>query len=390
VALLHGPTEARRAAGNTLGAWAAASGVHLQDLVAAVLEAAAGVWDRMAPGAAGSPAQVRREGAELLECTRSALASALDGYARRNRAELERYDDDRTDFLNDLLTGRAEPGALAERAHRYGIRLSATHVVMVARAAGLTADIAHRVDAALAARFGDGNTLTTLRGGELVCISAGGLRGVGAELAHQLLTVLGTGKWQLAVGCGHPGLRGLATSLDEARGTLEHAEKLGFTAPVLNAADLLVFPVLLRDREAIVDLVTTVLGPLREGPRRHPALPGHPRGPLRQPGQPQRHRPADAPVGAGRHLPPGPHPGVDRLPPRRAHPTLHPAGSRPRRPAARLAGRSAMTRVRPRTRNVGTIAVADRLDARSATRSAQMMVSTALYDDGRVIVPHRV
>jgi hypothetical protein len=31
---------------------------------------------------------------------------------------------------------------------------------------------------------------------------------------------------------------------------------------VLNAADLLVFPVLLRDRDAIVDLVTTVLGPL--------------------------------------------------------------------------------------------------------------------------------
>jgi DNA-binding PucR family transcriptional regulator len=51
--------------------------------------------------------------------------------------------------------------------------------------------------------------------------------------------------------------------------TLELARRLGFTVPVLQAADLLVFPVLLRDREAITDLVTSVLGPLvtaRGGP----------------------------------------------------------------------------------------------------------------------------
>jgi DNA-binding PucR family transcriptional regulator len=44
---------------------------------------------------------------------------------------------------------------------------------------------------------------------------------------------------------------------------LDLAHRLGFTSPILHAADLLVFPVLLRDREAISDLVDTVLGPLQ-------------------------------------------------------------------------------------------------------------------------------
>jgi DNA-binding PucR family transcriptional regulator len=128
----------------------------------------------------------------------------------------------------------------------------------------MTGALAHRVDAALAARFGEGNTLTSLREQDLVCISAGGLRGVPAELAHHLLAELGAGLWQIGVGRSHSGLHGVAKSLDEARNALDLAARLGFVAPILNAADLLVFPVLLRDRDAISDLVTTVLGPLTQ------------------------------------------------------------------------------------------------------------------------------
>ncbi|GLL02239.1 hypothetical protein GCM10017581_039810 [Dactylosporangium matsuzakiense] len=227
------------------GAGAADDGVPVRDLVLGLLRAAA--------RAAAGPALLER-----------VMAAALDGYARANHAELARHETDRAAFVTDLLTGRADPGGLAQRAQRYGIRLSATHVVLVARGATLTPALAHRVDAALAARYGDGNTLTTLRDGELVCISAGGLRGLAAEFAHHLVGELGPGGWQIGAGRPHAGLPGLTRSLDEARGCLDHAAKLGFTAPVLNAADLLVFPVLLRDRDAITDLVTTVLGPLRE------------------------------------------------------------------------------------------------------------------------------
>ncbi|MDR7277356.1 PucR family transcriptional regulator [Catenuloplanes atrovinosus] len=253
-ALLAGPAGGD-GAGRALGARAADAGLPLPELVERVLRASADHW-RAGAGPDGEAA------AALLDTTRALLAGVLDGYTGQNRAELRRYDHDRTAFVNDLLTGRADPGALAERAGRYGIRLSATHVVLIARAPGLTPQVVHRVDAALAARFGEGNTLTTPRGGDLVCISAGGLRGIAAELAHLLLGELGADGWQIAVGRAHPGLPGLARSLEEARGALDHAARLGFTTAVLHAADLLVFPVLLRDRDAITDLVDTVLGPL--------------------------------------------------------------------------------------------------------------------------------
>ncbi|WP_432993415.1 PucR family transcriptional regulator [Dactylosporangium sp. CA-233914] len=222
-----------------LGARAADDGLPVRDLVLGLLDAST----------VDEPAR---------SSLRQILEAALDGYTRANHAELARHETERAAFVGDLLSGRVEPG----RAQRYGIRLSATHVVLVARAAALTPAAAQRVDAALAARFGEGNTLTTLRDGELVCISAGGLRGIAAELARLLVAELGANRWQVAVGRAHPGVPGLARSLDEARGCLDHAAKLGFTAPVLNAADLLVFPVLLRDRDAITDLVATVLGPL--------------------------------------------------------------------------------------------------------------------------------
>nr|WP_229829994.1 helix-turn-helix domain-containing protein [Actinoplanes ianthinogenes] len=253
-ALLQLPAGERRQAASKVGARAADAGLELRDLVDTMLAAAGAV----------------AEGPALLDALRDALGGLLDGYAGQARVELDRHGSERITFINDLFTGRVDPGRLAERANRYGIRLSATHTVLVGRGAGITPQVAQRVDAALAARFGAANTLTALRDGELVCISAGGLRGIDAELAHLLRGELGAGRWQVAVGRAHPGLPGLAASLEEAHNALDHAAKLNFTAPLLNAADLLVFPVLLRDREAITDLVDTVLGPLvtaRGGPQ---------------------------------------------------------------------------------------------------------------------------
>ncbi|MGI5521109.1 PucR family transcriptional regulator [Micromonospora sp. CA-259024] len=258
--VLHLPASTQVQAAVKLGARAADDGLKLRDLVSGLLGATTAHWSASPVEGAATAVHARAERA--LDTARTLLTAAIDGYTGQTRAELARHDSERAVFVNDLLTGRADPGGLAERAHRYGIRLSATHTVLVARAASLTPGITHRIDVALAARFGEGNTLTTLRDGDVVCISAGGLRGVSAELAHLLLSELGAGTWQIAVGRTQPGLHGLATSLDEARHTLDHAAKLGFNAPVLNAADLLVFPVLLRDRDAITDLVTTVLGPL--------------------------------------------------------------------------------------------------------------------------------
>jgi DNA-binding PucR family transcriptional regulator len=237
-------------AARDLGARAADTSVGVAELCMALIRAAR----RMDTGA--------RTGG-LLDALLTTTAACLDAYREHARAHLARNDAERTALVNDLLTGHSDPGELSYRAHRYGIRISGDHAVLVARAATLTENIAHTIDARLAERFGAGNTLTTLRDRHLVCISTGGLRGVPAELARHLLDLLDTDQWQIAVGRTHPGVQGLATSLQEAHDTLTLAQRLDFTAPVLHSADLLVFPVLLRDRDAITDLIATVLGPLQ-------------------------------------------------------------------------------------------------------------------------------
>ncbi len=264
ITLLHTPRGPQRLQQATaLGAHTADHASDIDSLVTAMLNAASHTWSSRTTASAETAAAVHAHAAELLTATTALLDAAITGFHQRLRAELSDHDSQRTEFVNDLLTGRADPGHLAERAHRYGIRLSGTHLVTIAAAAGMTETIVRDIDNMLAARYGDGNTLTTMRGTQLVCISTGGLRGLPAELAHHLLSRLGAGTWQIGVGRAHPGINGINTSLTEARNTLDLAAKLGFTTPVLHAADLLVFPVLLRDRDAITDLVTTVLGPLQ-------------------------------------------------------------------------------------------------------------------------------
>ncbi|SDL91921.1 PucR C-terminal helix-turn-helix domain-containing protein [Streptomyces wuyuanensis] len=45
---------------------------------------------------------------------------------------------------------------------------------------------------------------------------------------------------------------------------MDLADRMGLDDPVLHASDLLVYPVLTRDRQAMADLVRSVLGPLRQ------------------------------------------------------------------------------------------------------------------------------
>ena len=72
------------------------------------------------------------------------------------------------------------------------------------------------------------------------------------------------GACRIGVGRTRPGTAGVLSSYEEARTALDLADRLGLAQPVVRAADLLVYQVLLRDRAAIVDLVTTVLAPLQQ------------------------------------------------------------------------------------------------------------------------------
>jgi DNA-binding PucR family transcriptional regulator len=83
------------------------------------------------------------------------------------------------------------------------------------------------------------------------------------QLMHGELNRLRHGRpWRVAVGRAHPGLYGIARSYEEAREALTMAGRLRVDQRVVNAHDLLVYRVLIRDQPAIVDLVSAVLTPL--------------------------------------------------------------------------------------------------------------------------------
>lgn len=250
-----------------VGVAAASRGVPVRALVASHLTAAERMIASL-PGVADAPSasDARTATRAVLTALRRALDAVLDGYEDSQRDAVRADDAARREFIDDLLYGRGDPVRLAERAERFGVLLAGRHVVAVARADHAFTDadpVVRRIDQALVARFGHHNVLVASKEGLLVCVLPSTLRGAPGELAHQLVGVLGTQTgWQIGVGRPQSGPGGVMRSFEEARNALQLADKLGFRATVLHAADLLVFPVLLRDRAAITDLVGTVLGPL--------------------------------------------------------------------------------------------------------------------------------
>ncbi|GAA5768243.1 hypothetical protein Aros01_04751 [Streptosporangium roseum] len=249
------------------GARAAESGVSLRALVETALVMAESV--RTVP----------------LPVLRRAVSALMEGYENAQRLALRQEEAARREFVDDLLQGRAD--RLAERAEHFGLRLAETYVVAVARPAGPVSDgptggdgyggatavtdgdgSARRIEEALVARFGSHNVLVAVRDGGLVCVAPGSLAVATGEFTHHVRQMFAPG-WRVGLGRAHRGPGGVVTSYREAANAIEFGDRLGLRASVLKASDLLVFPVLLRDRAAIEDLVTTVLSPLldaRGGP----------------------------------------------------------------------------------------------------------------------------
>ncbi|MFH8936547.1 PucR family transcriptional regulator [Streptomyces griseosporeus] len=235
-----------------LGEQAAEAGYGLRALVSAHLTAARAV---------------RSPGPGSLESTLAAVQQAVDafaeGYERAQRLAVRQEEAARREFIDDLLYGRSDLGRLAERAERFGLRLSHAHAVAVAEgrvAYEEGAPVARQVERALLARFDNRSVLLTTKDGRLLCIAAGHEEEVLPYFAKQAHAATDGGT--VAIGRPQPGPGGVVQSYEEALNALELAERLGLDEPVLRAADLLVYPVLTRDRQAMADLVRGTLGPL--------------------------------------------------------------------------------------------------------------------------------
>jgi sugar diacid utilization regulator len=201
----------------------------------------------------------------VVTASAQAIDAFAEGYERAQRQTMRREEAARREFIDDLLYGRSDLGKLAERAERFGLRLSGEHAIAVARGDGAYEEgdtVAREIERAVIARFGNRNILLTTKEGRLVCIAPGDQTEVLTYFAKQAYAAVDGS--QVAIGRPQSGPGGVVQSYEEALSALDLATRLGLDTPVLRSADLLVYPVLTRDRQAMTDLVHHTLGPLHQ------------------------------------------------------------------------------------------------------------------------------
>ncbi|GHI88845.1 PucR family transcriptional regulator [Streptomyces xanthophaeus] len=237
------------------GQRAAEAGRPLRGLIREHLAAAREVQPQLGSGAAGP----------LLAAVEQAVDAFAEGYERAQRHAVRQEEAARREFIDDLLYGRSDLGRLAERAVRFGLRLSQAHAVAVATGPEPYGDgypVARGIEEAVLARFGKRQILLATKDGRLICVAPGDQPDVLAYFAKRAYAATDGGR--VAIGRSHAGAGGVVHSYEEALNALDLAERMSLDGPVLHAADLLVYPVLTRDRQAMADLVESVLGPLEQ------------------------------------------------------------------------------------------------------------------------------
>ncbi|GAB2889823.1 PucR family transcriptional regulator [Streptomyces mayteni] len=251
-----------------LGERAAQEGLALRELVRVHLAATRALWPEL-PGVTGALGvrQVGLTAEGVLAAAEQAVDALAEGFERAQLLAVRRDEAARREFIDDLLHGRGDPGSLSGRAERYGLRLAHTHAVAVAQAVNPYDDthaLTRRMDDALVGRFGVREVLLTTKDGRLVCIAPGHRPEVLEYFADRVRSAVDEEEHRprIALGRPHAGPAGVVQSYEEALSALELADRALIGGVVLRAAELLVFPVLTRDRQAMADLVRSVLGPL--------------------------------------------------------------------------------------------------------------------------------
>ncbi|MFC0531300.1 PucR family transcriptional regulator [Phytohabitans kaempferiae] len=270
------PRRAELDAVGRLGREAAEQGISAGRVVQLYLSAARRLWQDLPAVARSGDREVRAAAAAVLHVIDDAVATLAEGYAVARRDLIRREETLRRELVDDLLRGDSDLGGLVQRAEPFGLDLARVHQVALAAPSRRLPD----TDAAIGAlestvfeRLGDRDVLVATKEGLLVVLApaeaataapAGVARSDLGELVHGALDRLRHGRpWQVAVGRPHPGLYGIARSYEEAREALAMARRLHLDKPVVDAQDLLIYRVLLRDQPAIADLVSAVLTPLR-------------------------------------------------------------------------------------------------------------------------------
>jgi sugar diacid utilization regulator len=271
------PNEPELAVVRELGRRAAEQGVSAGRVVDLYLSAAWRMWRHLPEVVPYRDRDTVRASAEtVLRSVGEAVAVLVDSYQAAGHQMIRREESLRRELIDDLLRGDADVSRMVERAEPFGLDLGRPHqVALAAPAGGLpeTDTSVSMLERVILDRFGDRDVLVATKDGLVVVLIPSTApaatprpgRGDVGELIHKTLSRHRRGaSWRVATGRAYPGSYGIARSYEEAREALGFAERLRLEAAVVDARDMLVYRVLIRDRAAIVDLVEAVLGPLEQ------------------------------------------------------------------------------------------------------------------------------
>jgi sugar diacid utilization regulator len=216
---------------------------------------------------------VRAAAAAVLHVVDEAVARMVEAYTDARRQMVRWEETLRREFIDDLLRGDADVGRLVERAEPFGLDMARPHQVALAAPAGLlneTGATISSLERAVVQWAGDRDVLVATKDGWIVAITPADSDVPGARTGPETLGDLlleelehsGGGPWRVTVGRPYLGSYGIARSYEEAREGLTMAVRLRLDSPLIQAEQLLVYRVLLRDQPAITDLVRSVLGQL--------------------------------------------------------------------------------------------------------------------------------
>jgi PucR C-terminal helix-turn-helix domain/GGDEF-like domain len=250
------------------GSEAAAAGVALRALIDLYLSAAWRLWRELPAVNDGTAEQVRVAGLAVLRAADDGVAAVASGYQVARNDLARRQESARREVFDALLAGGSEALAVLGRTAELGVDIAAPHAAFVVDGDFDTvaaAALPGRLERALQGMYGDDGVLVAVKAGRLVCIVAAPDTEAVTSVSQQLRSVLddhGLTGWRAAAGRAGTGPDGVRSSYDQALEALDLAERLGMPGPVVNSDELVIYRVLLRDREALDELIRVRLGPL--------------------------------------------------------------------------------------------------------------------------------
>lgn len=268
-------TAAQLRAYRGVGDRAARRGVALRALLDLYLSAAWRLWRQLPVVAdARDATAVAAAGEVMLRAADDVVAALTEGYQLARRGLVRSQEAARREFIDDLLNGATDVAGVLHRASSFGLELSGPHAVITIEAERPFEDgspFVATLERAILGTKGDAHALLASKEGRLVVVFAAPDRaaidfvvdGLADALGHARKGRTGVGDWRLGVSRARTGADGIVASYRDSVDALHVAARLGLDARVVDARDLLVYQVLLRDRGSLAELVETTLGPLR-------------------------------------------------------------------------------------------------------------------------------